>query len=510
MNMESPLDNGSLKPKGSTPISKAIVIIPGLLGSNLRTGNYSAWIPSTDEAGVTLLALTESGSSVYSVNSVDNYGTMSTYQKLYNELKDAYYNYGYDIIFFDYDWRMNNSYTASLLASQLSGYSEVVLVAHSMGGLVAAKFLSNSSTNRAKTKALITVGTPFLGSAKAIYAMETGKLVKFVDYIYEETVKSVGRNSFAAYQLLPTTNYRSIIGIYPFTVAGASYSNCYTSLVNTSWGKTSTGSTKVMFSSAADFHSSLGLGNNHIIYTSGVPVYTIGGTGCSTIAAVNYNSNYTIDDITEVTYGDDTVLTTSAGNGMLDIAVHGVSHNELVKNDTVIYNIIDIISSETGISVSSARTLNRIEQARMQAMTSDNIVVNERGWLMGYDNRRITIIAEGVSSINLNGETLILANDKVLTKEGVVVGHFWTLGGNNRVQYSLYDGNYTFICDDYVKIKYMNSGYYDRVVEYEMNGIISAITIMGYDNSPVCIQSECELQPTSVYNESQISMLNQD
>ena len=191
--LDETLNNSDIVSNSSN--QKAIVIVPGLLGSNLRAGSNSAWIPASDEVGTKLLALTESGSSVYTINSVNDYGTINTYQRLYNILMDTFYDYGYDIVFFDYDWRLNNSYTATLLASELSGYTEVIFVAHSMGGLVASKFLANSSANRAKTTALITVGTPFVGSAKAIYAMETGRLVKFVSYIYTETVKSVGKNS---------------------------------------------------------------------------------------------------------------------------------------------------------------------------------------------------------------------------------------------------------------------------------------------------------------------------
>ena len=112
---------------------KAIVIVPGILGSSLRRSDTKEQVWLNIYAGE--LELNEDGSSKYPIESVDydHFGANNTYQTLYSELSTAYKD-NFDIIFFDYDWRMSNTEAATKLASELSSYTTVVLVAHSMAG----------------------------------------------------------------------------------------------------------------------------------------------------------------------------------------------------------------------------------------------------------------------------------------------------------------------------------------------------------------------------------------
>ncbi|MEU8773550.1 hypothetical protein [Streptomyces sp. NPDC048606] len=87
---------------------------------------------------------------------------------------------------FPYDWRLAVSYNGALLAraarSHLTRWREqaaavpgrqprLLFVAHSMGGLVVRAALEQDPELAADTRAVITVGTPFLGSAKAVLAL---------------------------------------------------------------------------------------------------------------------------------------------------------------------------------------------------------------------------------------------------------------------------------------------------------------------------------------------------
>ncbi|MFB7676579.1 hypothetical protein ACFC26_34750 [Kitasatospora purpeofusca] len=93
---------------------------------------------------------------------------------------------------FPYDWRLAVSYNGALLAraarahltrwrEQVAARSDwraagervprLVFVAHSMGGLVVRAALEQDPELAADTRAVITVGTPFLGSAKAVLAL---------------------------------------------------------------------------------------------------------------------------------------------------------------------------------------------------------------------------------------------------------------------------------------------------------------------------------------------------
>ena len=224
--------------------TKAIVIIPGMLGSSLeKTNGTKVWLNAFNYP---MLALNENGVSVNSIRPIsnDNYGAGDKYKTLYNSLKNAY-GTTFDIIFFAYDFRKTNSNAATLLATRLRNYNEVVLIGHSMGGLVAGKFLANSAVNRNKTAAYIAIGTPFVGSAKSINVMETGEIIAAPDIVnsvlhFKETMRDMSRNCYAAYQLMPMSKYYTITGIHPITVNNVNYLDPLTKLKDAPWGKKAT------------------------------------------------------------------------------------------------------------------------------------------------------------------------------------------------------------------------------------------------------------------------------
>ncbi|MFD6397653.1 esterase/lipase family protein [Nocardia sp. NPDC060249] len=84
---------------------------------------------------------------------------------------------------FPYDWRQSNRITARLLRKWLYGEifqsngigsgNRIVFVAHSMGGLVARYFAECLDDARVTTR-IITIGTPYLGAAKALASIMDG------------------------------------------------------------------------------------------------------------------------------------------------------------------------------------------------------------------------------------------------------------------------------------------------------------------------------------------------
>ena len=99
------------------------------------------------------------------------------------------YTEGSDFFIFAYDWRQElATVTAPLFKQALEKYAEIheektgipapqtrfVIVAHSMGGLVARTFLSENPTFADRISALYLVGTPNLGSVKTIKTLVTG------------------------------------------------------------------------------------------------------------------------------------------------------------------------------------------------------------------------------------------------------------------------------------------------------------------------------------------------
>ena len=111
------------------------------------------------------------GNSVNDVVVNNNlYGTGDSYEDLYDHLQTEFGN-RYAIEFFAYDWRLSNSVSASLLNLFINaaGYDNVVLVCHSMGGLVASGYLSLGTAQRNKTRKVITLGAPLLGTSVIPY-----------------------------------------------------------------------------------------------------------------------------------------------------------------------------------------------------------------------------------------------------------------------------------------------------------------------------------------------------
>lgn len=101
------------------------------------------------------------------------------FQRITASLKKLGYTPGVNLFGLSYDWRQFVSYEPTQLllkrtidlAYKLSG-KKVLIIAHSMGGLVSLEALSRLSSQEKETKInrLITIGTPYAGSTKALKA----------------------------------------------------------------------------------------------------------------------------------------------------------------------------------------------------------------------------------------------------------------------------------------------------------------------------------------------------
>jgi pimeloyl-ACP methyl ester carboxylesterase len=111
---------------------------------------------------------------------------------------------------FPYDWRRDNRVAArhlkALIDRQLPAWrkhtydndAKVILIGHSMGGLVARHYLEVlEGENWRNCKALITFGTPYRGAPNAVNYMANGYKKLFVD------LTEVMRGFTSMYQLLP-------------------------------------------------------------------------------------------------------------------------------------------------------------------------------------------------------------------------------------------------------------------------------------------------------------------
>jgi pimeloyl-ACP methyl ester carboxylesterase len=217
------------------PMGDVVVLLPGILGSVLERDGRDVWAMSP---GVAWRALISLGHSVNDLElhgddpSVDDLGDGVTATRLQPDLHlvpgfwsiDGYSHIrssifatfdvvdGQNWFDFPYDWRRDNRVAARHLAERAPAWldawrkhsgnkdAKLVLVGHSMGGLVARHYLEVLEGWR-DTRALVTFGTPYRGSLNAL------------DFLCNGFKKGIGplgidltrllRSLTSVYQLLP-------------------------------------------------------------------------------------------------------------------------------------------------------------------------------------------------------------------------------------------------------------------------------------------------------------------
>ncbi len=216
------------------PLGDVVVLLPGILGSVLQRDGKDVWAPTPGAVGrglwtlgrsVKALELTSDPwelddlgdgvtaprlmSGVHLVPglwSIDVYAGIS---KMINDTFDV--TPGETYIEFPYDWRRDNRVAARRLQRlaeeklhaqrQRNPDAKLILIGHSMGGLVARYFLECLG-GRADTRMLITFGTPHRGSLNAADFLVNG-FVKKVGPLRLADLSRLLRSLTSVYQLLP-------------------------------------------------------------------------------------------------------------------------------------------------------------------------------------------------------------------------------------------------------------------------------------------------------------------
>jgi pimeloyl-ACP methyl ester carboxylesterase len=213
-----------------------VVVLPGITGSVLQKDGKDVWNVS---GGSVLRALLTLGQNVKELaleedpQDVDDLGDGVTAPKIMRDIHlipglwkiDGYSKVlkyvtdtfevraGENFFEFPYDWRRDNRVAARKLAKDAQGWlaawrqksgaadAKLVLVGHSMGGLVSRYYLECLDGWR-DTRVLVTFGTPYSGSLNAIGTLVNGlkKKIGPVAIDLSELVRSLT----AIYQLLPT------------------------------------------------------------------------------------------------------------------------------------------------------------------------------------------------------------------------------------------------------------------------------------------------------------------
>lgn len=229
--------------KSKTP--DAIIILPGIMGSELFLTEDATYGSKDYKSGTKLwlgtdtvknilavpdyieLLAPEVGCSVSPaepiVNEVNDeltYGSLDTYKKLYYAIYGEYKSVC-DVIFYSYDWRYDPYDCARELDTYIteSGYKNIVIVAHSMGGLVASHYMAIGDKQRDKIHTYVSVGVPYLGADQASYAMITGNInTLLANLLVSNEARKVCPAFDSMYALLPYEQFWTpSLSIYSLT-----------------------------------------------------------------------------------------------------------------------------------------------------------------------------------------------------------------------------------------------------------------------------------------------------
>jgi hypothetical protein len=218
---------------GAIKVDDIVVLIPGIMGSVLKGPNGDEWAPSadavlnallTDGGDLQNLALKGPGNhpnpdGVYAdrlfpdAHLIPGFWTIDGYTKIADSLQATLdITLGQNYFEFPYDWRLDNRVAAKQLQAKCGEWlaawrggthsnAKLILIAHSMGGLIARYFIECLG-GWTDTRMLITFGTPFHGSVKALHVLSNGLQIK-VGPITVFDFSSMIRTFPSAYQLLP-------------------------------------------------------------------------------------------------------------------------------------------------------------------------------------------------------------------------------------------------------------------------------------------------------------------
>jgi uncharacterized delta-60 repeat protein len=218
------------------PPQRPLIFIPGITGSYLnRASDGSELWPGllTFHDGLSLDP-DDPITDVIASGAIRQVTFLGIVTQIYGPLLDALANAGYrpnsnppTLFVFPYDWRKSNADNAIALKNfivdvrAMHSGSDVDIVAHSMGGMLAQRYILDNPNGSHHVAKLITIATPWLGAPKVVNTLETGEFFDGISnlIVMQSTLKKLVEFFPGAHELIPTPRYFDLGG-HPFKEAG--------------------------------------------------------------------------------------------------------------------------------------------------------------------------------------------------------------------------------------------------------------------------------------------------
>ncbi len=167
-------DKKPLEENIETEPEKAVIIIAGLGGSVLSNSDTDTGWAKKSGAYIELNLNNVATNKTNIKIPHSEYGTADVYKDLMTRVGKVCSDS--DVVLYEWDWRYSAADAVSGLEKVIEngGWSEVSLIGHNTGGLTACYYIAENGTDNVSK--LITLGTPFYGTEKAFYIMESGML----------------------------------------------------------------------------------------------------------------------------------------------------------------------------------------------------------------------------------------------------------------------------------------------------------------------------------------------
>lgn len=379
-------DNGHVTCSyGFTKSSRTpILIVPGLLGTEIKKGNDLLWANPKMALGLDTfmdplqfgndlkpidnsLAIQEVLKKIILDTGAAKVQIFDYTESLINDLAKQGYSEDKDLFTFPYDWRYGVSgqitpttTVVDLLKAKIdsiraeTGSDVVDVVAHSTGGLLVKRYVMENPTTNHVRKAIF-VGVPNLGAPKAVKVLMQGDNFG-INGLSDSEMQKIAQNIPVTYDLSPSERYFDLKGSYikvvdetqlPFQTLNLNFSNANNFLINEHQANAQG------IANAQSLHTETF--DNYDMRTAGVDLYAIDGCKTGTIGKIVEKKNINALGQTSISYaqpemvpGDGTVPLESATNLPIDqnkkyYALSG-THAKMLSQNGIRQEIVNLLA----------------------------------------------------------------------------------------------------------------------------------------------------------------------